>query len=111
LSPGTEPSVEVFQRLLESDFGRIELAHGGGKPVFGEVVRVDLACRRDQLHRAHRRLVVPVGQHVDVGVRDSLAVQLARCLGQAAEGERAFVHQGAERFSEWFCAGSGHRFC
>ena len=43
LSARTEPSVEVLQRLLESDLGRIKFAHRGGQAVLGEVVRVDLA--------------------------------------------------------------------
>jgi hypothetical protein len=43
LSPGTEPSVEVLERLLEPDLGRIELTHGRGQAVLGEVVRIDVA--------------------------------------------------------------------
>jgi hypothetical protein len=43
LSPRTEPSVEVLERLFEPDLGRVELPHGRGQTVLGEVVRFDLA--------------------------------------------------------------------
>jgi hypothetical protein len=43
LSARTEPIVEILERLLEADLGRIELAHGRGEAVLGEVVRIDLA--------------------------------------------------------------------
>jgi len=109
LSPGTEPSAEVLERWLEPDLGRIELPHGRGQAVLGEVVRIDIAGGGDQLHGPHRWLVVPVGKHVDVGVGDALAVELARRLGQAAVGERTLVHQRSQRLSEGFRAWAGHR--
>jgi hypothetical protein len=92
-SPLAEPSVEVLQRLLESDLGRIKLAHGNGKPVLGEVVRRHAAGLGDQLHRTHRGLVMAIGQHVDMGVRDALAVELSGGIRQRAIGETGFTHQ------------------
>jgi hypothetical protein len=77
LSAGTESSAEVLQCLLEADLGRIELAHRCREAVFGEIVRIDLTRSGDQLHGPHRRLVMAVGEHVDVGVGDALAVKLA----------------------------------
>jgi len=109
LSPGTESSIEILQRLLEADFGRIEFAHGRRQPVLGEVVRLDLARRRNQLHRAHRRLVVAIGQHVDVGMGDALAVQPACRFGQAAIGKRPRFHQDSKCFTERLGAGASHR--
>jgi hypothetical protein len=47
LSAGTEPSVEVLERLFEPDLGWVELAHRRGETVFGEVVGPDLAGRGD----------------------------------------------------------------
>jgi hypothetical protein len=88
----TEPSVEVLKRLLEADFGGVELAHRGGQPILSEIVWIDLARLRDQFHCAHRRLVVPVGEHVDVGVRDPFAVELLRRRREPAIAQPACVH-------------------
>jgi hypothetical protein len=103
-----EAAIEVLERLLEPDGIGIELAHRGRQPVLGEVVWIDAACLRDQLHCAHRRPVVPVGQHVDVRVRHPLPVHLTRCLRQAAVGEAALVHQPAQGLSEWLAAWITH---
>jgi hypothetical protein len=95
LPAGAESSVEVFERLLETDLGGIKLAHSRGQAILGEIVWIDPARRRDQLHRAHRRLVVAVGQHVDVGVSDPLPVQLARRFRQPPVRQRPLVHEGS----------------
>jgi hypothetical protein len=108
LAAGTEPAVEVLEGLLEADLGGIELAHGEGQAVLGEVARRDAAHPRDELHRALRRLVVAVGEHVDVGVGDALVVELARGLGQRAVAEPARLHEGAQGISEWLIAGCSH---
>jgi hypothetical protein len=103
-SPLAEPSIEVLQRLFESDLGRIKLAHGDGKPVLGEVGGLYAAGLGDQLHRAHRCLVVAIGQHVDMGVRDALAVEVARRIRQRAIGKTSLAHQLAYRLAEWLVA-------
>src|SRR6059058_5155368 len=79
-SPGTESRVEILERLLETDLVRIELAHGQSQPVLREVTRLDPARFGDQLHGSCRRPVVPVGEHVDVRVRHTPSVELARSL-------------------------------
>jgi hypothetical protein len=79
-SAGTESRVEILERLLEADLIRIELAHGQRQPVLREVARLDAARLGDQFHGAGRRPVVAVGQHVDVRVRHSPAVQLPGSL-------------------------------
>jgi hypothetical protein len=109
LSAGTESSVEVLERLLEPNLGWIEFPHRGREAVLGEVIRVDAARGGDQLHRPHRRFVVPIGEHVDVGVGDSLAVEPARRLGQPAVGQRTLIHQHSQGLSEGFRARAGHR--
>jgi hypothetical protein len=95
-----ESSVEVLERLLEPNLSRVERAHGRRQPVLGEVGWLDIARLRDELHGAHGRLVVPVGEHVDVGVGHAPAVELARGLREAAVAQVAFAHQRAEGVSE-----------
>jgi hypothetical protein len=89
---GAEPSVEVLQRPLEPNFGGVEIPHRRGEPIFSEIVRLDAAGLRDQLHRSHRRLIVPVGEHVYVRVGDPFGVALARYLRQPTIGQTAFAH-------------------
>jgi hypothetical protein len=103
-----ESSTEVLERLLEPNLGGIQRAHRRRQPVFGEVVRLYVACLRDELHGAHRWLVVPVGEHVDVRVGHAPAVELARGLGETAIAQATLGHQRAERVSEWFVAETLH---
>jgi hypothetical protein len=109
LSAGTESSVEVLERLLEPNLGWIEFPHRGREAVLGEVIRVDAARGGDQLHRPHRRFVVPIGEHVDVGVGDPPAVELAGRLGQPPVCKRSRIHQRSQRLSEWSGAWASHR--
>jgi hypothetical protein len=99
-SAGTEPSTEVLERLLEADDIRIKLAHRDGQAVLREVFGRHSAGLRDQLHRPERRLVVPIGQHVEMGVRDPLVVDSADRLGQSAIAQAALAHQVSKGLSE-----------
>jgi hypothetical protein len=96
----TESGVEVLKRLFEANLRRVQIAHRRGQPILGEVARLDIACLRDQLHRAHGRLVVSIREHIDVGVCHAFAVERARDLGEASVGQAAFVHERTERLSE-----------
>jgi len=58
----------------------------------GEVVWVDVARVRNYFHGAHRRLVVAIGEHVDVSVCDAFAVELSDCLREPAGRRAASVH-------------------
>jgi hypothetical protein len=99
-SPRRETVVEILERLLETHLGRIELAHRRSKPIFREVIGRHADRLRDQLHRAHRGLVVAVGEHVDVRVGHSPPVELAGCVGQASIGEAVLFHEGAQSVPE-----------
>jgi hypothetical protein len=100
----TEPGVECLKRLFEANLCWVQIAHGGGQPVLGEIARVDIACLCNQLHRAHRGLVVPIGEHVQVGVGHAPAVERPRRLREVPVGQTTLVHQRAERLSEWLIA-------
>jgi hypothetical protein len=106
---GTEPSIEVFERLLEPNLVRVEQAHRDGQSIFGEVLRLDVTRLSDQLHRPHRRLVVTVGEHVDVGMGDAPAVQLPDRVRKSAIGQPARVHQGPESLTKGLFACTLHR--
>jgi hypothetical protein len=47
---------------------------------------------------------MPVGEHVDVGMGHSLAIQLARALRKFAIGQPSLSHQLAKRIAERFVA-------
>jgi hypothetical protein len=64
--------------LLEADLGGVEQAHRRGQPILGKVARLYLARLSDQFHCSCGGLIVPVGEHVDVGVGDPFAVELPR---------------------------------
>jgi hypothetical protein len=99
-----QAGAEVREGLLETDLRRVQFAHGSGQAVLGEVLRYYLTCPRDQLHSAHRRLVVPIGKHVQVRVGHTLAIDQARLLGETAEGELALAHERTKRRPEWLVA-------
>jgi hypothetical protein len=95
-----ESGVEVLERLIEANLSRVERSHGCSQPIVGEIGWLDLACSCDQIHRAHGRLVVSVGEHVDVGVGHASAIELYRGLREAAVAQAPFAHQRTERLSK-----------
>ncbi len=103
-SAGTEPSIEVGQSLVQADDGWIEFAHGHGQSVLGEVVRRHVTRLGDELDRSNRRLVVSVGQHVEVGVRHPAIIQTPDGVGQAAVAQAVNLHQSSQSLPEGFSA-------
>jgi hypothetical protein len=93
--PGAHPHAEIAQSLVEADLGRVQLSHRLCEAALGEILGLDLAGPSDQLHRAHRRLVVSVGEHVQMGMGHALAIDLARGLGEAAKAHATFSHERA----------------
>jgi hypothetical protein len=108
-SPVRKPGVEVLKGLLKTDLGWVELPHGCCQSVFGEVVGADSEGAGQQLHRADRRLIVTVGEHVDVGVCHPFAVNRARFLGKTAIAETPILHQETKRFAKGPVTFGGHR--
>jgi hypothetical protein len=99
-STSTESSIKVLERLLETDFRGIELPHRRSEPVLGEMVRLDAAGGGDQFHGSHRWPVVAVGDHVDVGVRESATVEGTGRFRQAAVRLTLRSHELAKRVTE-----------
>jgi hypothetical protein len=50
-----------------------------------------------------------LGEHVDMGMRDALAVELPSLLGECSVAEATFAHQRAKGFSERIRALGSHR--
>jgi hypothetical protein len=107
-STRAESGIEILKRLLEANLGRVERAHGSGQPVFGEIVGLDFARARDQLHRAHRRLVVAVGEHVDVSVGHAFAIEPPRGIRETSIAQATLCHQYPKGISERLVAQSLH---
>src|SRR5437588_10817557 len=108
-STGTEPGVEVVQRLLETDLCRVELTHRNRESVLGEVVRLDTTSLCDQLHRSHRRPVMPVREHVYVRVGHSPSVHAPRRLSELAIRHAPRLHERPKRLAKRLCAVATHR--
>jgi hypothetical protein len=68
--------------------------------VLGEVVWIDAAGARDQLHGSDRRPVVAVGQHVDVCMRHPAVVEGSDRVRESTIGEAALAHQEPQGLSE-----------
>jgi hypothetical protein len=94
-SPGSESGIEVLERLFEANETRIELTHGDREPVLSEVPGRHIARACDQLHRAHRWLVVAIGEHVEVRVGDALLIKATDGVGKPAITQPTDVHQHA----------------
>jgi hypothetical protein len=103
-SAGTESSIEVRQGLIQADHGWVELAHGHRQPVLREIVRRDAAGSGDQVDGPDRRLVVAVGQHVQMGMRHTAIIQPTNGIGQAAVAQSAGFHQHSQGLAERFSA-------
>ena len=103
-----ELRVEVLQSLFESDLGRIELPHRFSQAILGEIVRGHPARLRDQPHSAHRRSIVPVREHIDVGMGDSPHIQITRRLRQLSIGQASSFHQRADSHAKWLVASRTH---
>jgi hypothetical protein len=101
---GFEASVEVLERLLQPDLRGVQLAHRDRQSILGEVVGLDAAGSRDEIHRADRGPIVPVREHVDMCVRHAAAVEFAGRRRELAVAQASRIHEVSQGVSKCTCA-------